>query len=62
MNEARERTSCYGASGRIDVEMDGFLWVIGFEEEELGHDGCGHGFVDFAVETYYSFLVAVSLD
>lgn len=36
--------------------MDWFLGVIGFEEEELGDYGCGHGFVDFAIEADYSFL------
>lgn len=36
--------------------MDWFLGVIGFEEEELGDNGCGHGFVDFSIETNNSFL------
>lgn len=36
--------------------MDGFLGVIGFEKEELSYYGCGHGFVDFAIETDDSFL------
>lgn len=36
--------------------MDRFLGVIGFEEEELGDDGGGHGFVDFAIEADDSFL------
>lgn len=30
--------------------MDWFLGVVGFEEEELGDDRGGHGFVDFAIE------------
>lgn len=29
-------TSCHGATGGIDVEMDGLFRVISFEEEELG--------------------------
>jgi hypothetical protein len=37
--------------------MDGFLGVICFQEEELGDDGGGHGFVDFAVQTDDTFLV-----
>jgi hypothetical protein len=36
--------------------MDWFLGVIGFEEEELSDDGGRHGFVDLAVQAYYSFL------
>ena len=36
--------------------MDWFLGVIGFEEEELGDNGGGHGFVDFSIETDDSFL------
>lgn len=36
--------------------MDGLLRVIGFEEEELRNDRCGHRLVDFAIETDYSFL------
>lgn len=36
--------------------MDWFLGVIGFEEEKLGYNGCGHGFVDFSIETDDSFL------
>lgn len=36
--------------------MDGFLGVIGFEKEKLGHYGCGHALVDFAIETDDTFL------
>ena len=36
--------------------MDRLLGVIGFQEEELGNDRRRHGFVYFAVETYYAFL------
>jgi len=36
--------------------VDRFLRVIGFEEEELGDYGSGHGFVDFAIEADNSFL------
>lgn len=39
----------HGASGGVDVEVDGLLRVVGFEEEELGDDAGGHGLVDFAV-------------
>jgi hypothetical protein len=43
-------TCSYGAAGGVDVEVDWFLRVVGFEEEELGDDGGGHGLVDFAIE------------
>lgn len=43
-------TCCYGAAGRVDVQVDWLLGVVGFEEEELCDDGGGHGFVDFAVQ------------
>lgn len=43
-------TCCYGAAGRVDIEVDWFLGVVGFEEEELGDDGGGHGLVDFAIK------------
>lgn len=36
--------------------MDRFLGVLGFEEEELGDDGGGHGFVYFTVEADDAFL------
>lgn len=39
------------AAGRIDVEMDGLGGVLGFEEEQLGHDAAGDGRVDGRVET-----------
>lgn len=40
----------HGAAGCIDVEGDGPVRRVGFEEEELGDDGSGEGFVDGAVE------------
>lgn len=36
--------------------MDWFLRVVGFEEEELRDDRCGHGFVHFAIEADDAFL------
>jgi len=27
-----------GTTGGVDVHVDGFVWVFGFEEEELRHD------------------------
>lgn len=36
--------------------MDRFFRVVGFEEEQLGYYAGGDGFVDGAVEAYYSFL------
>jgi hypothetical protein len=38
------------AAGGVYVEGDGFGGVVGFEEEELGDDGGGEDFFDFAVE------------
>jgi len=52
----RGRTGCYGAAGGVDVEVDWFLWVIGFEEKELGDYGGGHGFFNFTIEADDSFL------
>jgi hypothetical protein len=46
----------YGSPRRVYVEGYGLLWGVGFEVEELGYDGCGDGFVYFAVEADYSFL------
>lgn len=34
----------------VDVELNRFLRGVGFEEQELGHDGGGDGLVDSAVE------------
>lgn len=45
-----------GAAGGVDVEVDGFSRVVGFEEEELGDDGGGDEFVDFAVEADDAFF------
>jgi len=45
------------ASSRgVDVEGDGFLGVLGFEEEELGDDGGGEDFFYFAVEADDTFF------
>lgn len=46
----------YAATGRVDVEIDRFLRVLGFEEEELGDDRGGQGFFYLAVEAYDSFF------
>ena len=46
----------YGAAGGVDVEVYGLFGGVGFEEEELGDDGGGDGFVDCAVQADYSFL------
>jgi len=32
------------------------VWSVGFEEEELSHDGCGDDFVDAAVQADDTFL------
>jgi len=42
--------------------MDWFLGVIGFEEEELGDDGSGHGLLDFTIEADDALLEVVSGD
>lgn len=39
-----------GAARGVDVELDGLFRRVGLEEEELGDDGGGDGFVDGAVE------------
>ena len=44
------------AAGGVDVEVYGFFGGICFEEEELGDDGGGDGFVDGAVEANDAFL------
>ena len=44
------------AAGGVDVEVEGFFGVVGFEEEELGDDAGGEGFVDFAVEADDAFF------
>lgn len=46
----------HAAAGAVDVEVDGFLRVFGFEEEELGYDAGGSGLFDFAIEADYAFL------
>jgi hypothetical protein len=45
-----------GSARRVYVEGYGFFWGVGFEVEELGDDGCGDGFVYFAVEADDAFL------
>lgn len=50
-------TCCYGATGGVDIEMDWFLGVVCFEEEELGDDGGGQGLVDFAIEADDALLL-----
>ena len=44
------------AAGAVDVQVDGFGGVVGFEEEELRDDGGGHGLVDVAVEADDAFF------
>jgi hypothetical protein len=38
------------AARRVDIEMDRLLRVLGFQEQQLRANQCGHGVVDFAVE------------
>ena len=45
-----------GAAGAVDVEVYWLFGGVGFEEEELGDDGGGDGFVDGAVEADDAFL------
>lgn len=45
-----------GAAGGVDVEVYGFFGGVGFEEEELGDDGGGDGFVDGPIEADDAFL------
>ena len=46
----------HAAAGRVDVEADGFLRVVGFEEQELRHDGGAEDFFDFAVQADYALF------
>lgn len=50
------QSSRYATPGAVDVEVDGFLRVLGFEEEELGYYAGGSAFVDFAVEADDAFF------
>lgn len=45
-----------GATGGVDVEIDGLLWSVGFEEEQLGHNGCRNTFIDGTVQADDAFL------
>lgn len=45
-----------GAAGGVDVEGDGLGGIVSLEEEELGDDGGGEGFVDRAGEGDDAFL------
>lgn len=49
-----------GAAGGVDVEVYGLFGGVGLEEEELGDDGGGDGFVHCAVEADDAFLVFTS--
>jgi hypothetical protein len=44
------------AAGAVDVEVDVFLRVLGFEEEELGYYAGRQGFFYFAVEADDAFF------
>ena len=44
------------AAGGVDVKVYGFFRGVGFEEEELGDNGGGDGFVHGAVEADDTFL------
>lgn len=46
----------HGAAGGVDVEGDGLLRILGFEEEKLGYNAGGYHFFDFAVETNDAFF------
>lgn len=46
----------YAAAGRIDVEIDRFLRVLGFEEEELGDDRGGQRFFYLAIKANDTFF------
>jgi hypothetical protein len=50
------QTCCYGASRRVDVQVDRLLWIVRLEEEELCDDRRGYGLVNLAIEANYSFL------
>lgn len=54
--EDGERTGGYHAAGRVDVERDGLVGVIGLEPEELRDDRGGGVVVYRAVKAYYPFL------
>lgn len=56
IDNAPVRTCRDGASRGIDVEMDEFLRVIGFEEEQLSHDRGRDRLINFAIQTNDSFL------
>ena len=44
------QTGGHGAAGRIDVQVDLLLRVLGFQEQELGADKGGHSVVHFAAQ------------
>ena len=46
----------HAAARRVDVERDGLLRVVGFEEQQLGDDHGGHGLLDLAVQADDAFL------
>ena len=46
-----------GPTRGVDIEVYGLLWVLGFEEKELGNDDGGEAIVDGAVEAYDTFLL-----
>ena len=54
-------TGCDRTPWRVDIEMDRFLWIVGFQEEELGDYGGGDGFIDFAIQADDPFLSIVSM-
>jgi len=49
-------TCSYGAPGRVDVQVNGLFWVVGFEEEELGDYRCRYGLINLTIEANYSLL------
>ena len=49
-----------GTTWGVDVQIYGFLWSVGFEEEELGHNGGRDAFVDGAVEADNTLLSGLS--
>lgn len=44
-------------AGRVDIEVYRLLWVLSFEEEELGNDDGGEAIVDGAIEADDTFLL-----
>ena len=44
------QTGGHGAAGRIDVQVDLLLRILGFQEQELGADKGGHSVVHFAAQ------------